>query len=244
MGVATAIGIGMAVGSIVGSTVSASKQSSAAKESAKIGSDATTHAADLQSKANDDALTFQKQQASVDQQNQEQSRRANYDQWAARERRLSSFGQMVGLPSRDIPDYVASTPANYNSTPAPTIAGAANAPGGDYRAQFEALTGGKPLDQAGLLALAPQLQQAGFKITPPSAAGLVSKVQAPDGTWVRVLNGDPSVAAPTVWIPQGGAGGAAGATSARAGVMGTPAAYGQIQVSPGLQMPTFSGMVR
>lgn len=248
MGVATAISIGLAVGSIAGSTISASKQSNAAKEAAKIGSDATTHGADLAAKANDDALKFQKQQADVDARNQELARKANYDQWAAREARLSSFGQMVGLPSRDIPGYVPSAPQDYTGQSAPTIAGAvkqgAPAAGGDYRAQFESLTGGKPLDQAGLLALAPQLQQAGFKITPPSAAGLVSKIQAPDGTWVRVLNGDPSVASPTVWIPQGQAGGGSASAASSVRPVGTPATYGQVQVSPGLQMPTFAGMVR
>lgn len=230
---------------------SANKQAGAAHEAATTTSQAATHSADLQSKAASDALAFSKQQAEVDARNQEQARKANYDQWAAREQRLSSFGQMLGLPSRDIPAYQASNDPNYTpGSPAPTIpstigaaAGKASpVANGDYQAFFNSLTGGKPLDQKGLLALAPQIEAVGGEITPPSASGVISKVRFPGTPWVRVLNGDTNVASPTVWVPQGGA---AAASSARpAATIGQAAQYTPLAVSPGLQMPTIGGMMR
>lgn len=228
---------------------SANKQSGAAEQSAKLTTDAATHSADLQSQSQKDALAFQRQQAEVDARNQEQARKANYDQWASREQRLSTFGQMLGLPARDIPAYQASQDPNYDASSQPPTIGAAvgQSPSrsGDYQSQFQAITGGKPLDQSGLIALAPQLQAAGFKISPGNKTdGSISKIGLPDGSWVRVLNGDTSVASPTVWVPQGGATGTATASRALPATLGQAAAYTPLTVSPGLQMPTIGGMLR
>lgn len=82
----------------------AKKQSSATKDAAALQTQAANHAADLQSKAAEDALAFQKQQAQIELQNQANAQLASYDQYAARQRALSTLGQEVGLPAREIPD--------------------------------------------------------------------------------------------------------------------------------------------
>lgn len=79
-----------------GATIYAANKSSGAAE----------HAADLQSQANTQALSFEQQQAQQQQANFEATQRANYDQWAAREQRLSNLGSLVGLGPRQIPAYV------------------------------------------------------------------------------------------------------------------------------------------
>jgi hypothetical protein len=75
----------------------------------KAQADAATHAADLQSKSAADALAFQKQQAAQDFANAQTTAQANYGQWAARQGRLSTLGQMVGLQPFNIPAYVPMT---------------------------------------------------------------------------------------------------------------------------------------
>ncbi len=233
MAIATGTAIALAVaGATAGSSVyAANKQTGAAKEAAGLSTDAANHAADLQSKSNADALKFQQQQAENAYQNSEVARRGNYDQWAATERRKQSVNDLLGMGPRDVPAYVQGVDPRLTGTPAaPSVGSLASAPttakpaSGDYQALFQSLTGGKPLDQAGLVALAPQLQQAGIKLTTPSASGVISKIGLPDGSWVRVLNGDTSVAAPTVWIPQHGATSAAPATN-----VGSVASYLQPQ---------------
>lgn len=88
----TAIGAGAtAAGGIIG-----------AHETASANEDAVA----AQTKANEDALAFQEQQAAYKAQVDETNRRANYDQWAGREGQISSVGQMLGLPARQIPGYV------------------------------------------------------------------------------------------------------------------------------------------
>jgi hypothetical protein len=73
---------------------------------------AAEHAADLSARGNADALTFEKQQADLAQANFEATQKANYEQWAAKEQRLSTIGQMAGLPARSVPGYVPTTSAN------------------------------------------------------------------------------------------------------------------------------------
>lgn len=72
---------------------------------AGIGLVGSLFGAHSQSKANKEAITFQKQQAQNSYLNNEVSRRANYDIWAARERRLASIGQALGYAPREIPAY-------------------------------------------------------------------------------------------------------------------------------------------
>lgn len=71
--------------------------------------------------------------------------------------------------------------------------------GGNYQAWFQSLVQGKPFSQQTLLDLEPMLNQYGVHLTPPNAAGERTKIQLPDGTWVRVGFGEGS----WQWIPQG-----------------------------------------
>lgn len=126
--------------------------------------------------------------------------------------------------------------------------------GNDYQAWFNALIAGRPFNQQTILELEPILNQYGLNLTPPNAAGERTKIQLPDGTWVRVGFGEGK----PVWVPQpgtgpGGAGaGAAGGAqmpgmggtgnewSAMAGELGGPPPFDmptldQLQASPGYQ---------
>jgi hypothetical protein len=76
---------------------------------AKMQSDSADQAAQLQAKAAANALAFQKQQAAQDFANAQTTAHANYDQWAAKQGRLSTLGQMVGLQPFNIPGYVPMT---------------------------------------------------------------------------------------------------------------------------------------
>ncbi len=73
---------------------------------------------------------------------------------------------------------------------------------GNYQQTYQQIMGGAN-DQASLLAHQAELEAAGFHLSPANASGAISKIQTPDGQWVRVIGegeGHP------VWIPQGGAG--------------------------------------
>ncbi len=97
-----ALGAGTATAGIVGAKLS----SNAARDAAGLSTDAANHAADVQAQSARDALAFQRQQAQQDFNNAQAASRGNYDQWAARQGRLSTLGQMVGQKPFVIPAYV------------------------------------------------------------------------------------------------------------------------------------------
>ncbi len=86
---------------------------------------------------------------------------------------------------------------------APAYGGATSQiPQGNPQQIYQQIMGGAN-DQASLLAHQAELEAAGFHLSPPNASGAISKIQTPDGQWVRVIGegeGHP------VWIPQGSAG--------------------------------------
>lgn len=99
-----------------GMAVSAGIQShaagSAAATSAKATSDATAQqlqyereATAAQQKAAAEQLAYARQQSALSRQDAETNREGDYEQWAAREGRLSTIGGMLGLPARQIPAY-------------------------------------------------------------------------------------------------------------------------------------------
>lgn len=133
---AAAIGAGASLG---GGVLASRSASSAAKQQAQ----AANQAAQYQSQSTREALDFQKQQAALEMQRSEADRRANYDQWLAREQRLGSLGQMVGLGARNIPGYVPSMQ---------TTSGMPSAPGGPTP------TGAQPNVSAANGAIQPQLE--------------------------------------------------------------------------------------
>ncbi len=97
-----ALGAGTAAAGLGGAYMS----SSASKDAADMQTQAANHAADVQKQSADAALAFQKQQAAQDLANAQAAQRGNYDQWAAKQGRLSTLGQMVGMKAFQIPAYV------------------------------------------------------------------------------------------------------------------------------------------
>lgn len=120
---AKVMGMTSGTGQVISSGIGAATQLYGAKKQA----DAANNAAGLQSEAAKQALDFAKTQATQEQANFEATQHANYDQYAARENRLSALGAYVGLPARQIPAYVPTT-----SVLAPTSAPSAVRPIGAY----------------------------------------------------------------------------------------------------------------
>lgn len=110
----------IAGGASVGGAAMASHAAGAA---GKRQADAATRAAEIQAQSERDALAFKQQQAKQDQLNAETAQHANYDQWRAREGRLSSLGGLVGLSPRQIPDYVPMPTAAPMATPTAATTG-------------------------------------------------------------------------------------------------------------------------
>jgi hypothetical protein len=109
---------------------------------------------------------------------------------------------------------------------------------GNEQQWFMDLVGNRPWNQATFDQLAPTLQQYGFHITPPNAAGDQTKIQLPSGEWVRVGFGEGK----PVWVPQGMGGGAGGGMGQPqvGGIGGVPAPFEQPSMAdfnaiPGLQ---------
>src|SRR5213075_402609 len=92
-----------------------------------------------------------------------------------------------------------------NGSPATAVGGPEQF-GGNYEQWFRAAVGDRPWNQATLNNLMPVLSQYGIKLTPPNASGDQTKIQVPNGQWVRVGFGEGH----PVWIPQGAGGGSAG----------------------------------
>lgn len=114
------VGSGAAAGSVagpVGAVVGAGIGAFASIFGAKKQAHANTSAAKLQADAAHQALDYQRQQAAREQANFESTQHANYDQWAAKEHRLGSLGQLVGLRPREIPAYVPTTANAMLSAP-------------------------------------------------------------------------------------------------------------------------------
>lgn len=123
----------IAAGVTAGGVITASKlNSSATRDSAKLATDANTNAATIQAKSAADTLAFQRQQAETDFQNNQQTARANYDQWATGQGRLKSLAAMTGIARPDPPPFVpgidpqftGGSPLPSSTTAGPTATGA------------------------------------------------------------------------------------------------------------------------
>lgn len=108
--IASAIALGaLAAGAAAGGTVASGViQSKAAGSAARATTNASNYAAQQQAEASRRTEQFQREQAQAAWKAAETDRRGNYDQWAARERRLGSVGEVLGWGPRDIPAYVPS----------------------------------------------------------------------------------------------------------------------------------------
>lgn len=87
-----------------GKAAQAQTQAATAASNAQI--QAANEAARLQKESNDAALRFQQQEAAYARAENARTDRANYDQWAAKQGYISSLGQQIGLPARNLPAYV------------------------------------------------------------------------------------------------------------------------------------------
>lgn len=130
------------------SLYSANKQSGAAQDAAKLQTDAANKSAELQSKSAADALAFQKQQAAQDLQTTNATQQANYNQWAARESRLSNFQQALGMAPRNIPAYQPLPNGQSAPTSGPMPSGQAPSGGGNATALKALLDQGMDPQQA------------------------------------------------------------------------------------------------
>jgi hypothetical protein len=119
-------------------------------------------------------------------------------------------------------------------TPSGTATSAVGGPdqfGGNYEQWFRALVGNRPWNQQTLNALMPTLQHYGINLTPPNASGDQTKIQLPNGQWVRVGFGEGH----PVWVVQPGQGGSSG--GAGAGSYSGPGA-----ILPPFQAPSFADL--
>lgn len=181
-------------------------QADSARETARLQTEAATKAAQLQKESSDAALGFTKQQALYGAQSAETDRSANYQQWAAKERRLGSIGEMVGLGQRDIPSYVPSPTPNFDT---PGSGGAAAGGGPSQAAQYlKGLldTGKDPqaaiADTNAKFGLSPDKQNSAMYYDPSQHGGVAtiglpdSYLALKDGKWeMTVRNGSAAPAA-------------------------------------------------
>lgn len=239
-----AVGTGAAAGA---GLYAAHLTSNAQKDAANTTAGAAGHAADLQSQAAAQALAFTKEQAARDQAAAEATRKANYDQWAAKEGRLSSFGQMLGVGPRDIPGYVpidANAPASAQSSGIP--ANASNMPSSAEQNVYSSVAAKGAPTASSLDELAAAYKAAGFQVSRPNYNGTpsgneltingqkrkftVGDVGSPNASWYQW--GTPDSASPS-------AARSANPYSLAAMLQQTmqPQAYGSAPVTPALQAP-------
>lgn len=163
------------------------------------------YAADLQAKATQDALTFQREQSVKDQANFEQTQHANYDQWAAgqemnydqyaaREGRIGQLGDLLGMgprqiPALKIPPYVSS------GSSGPTGATTTGKPGAaQFIAQYQADP--RHLPSEGVQPLYQALKAAGYNVSPYMYGSTPSNNEITlDGQKYKLLGGEGTPAA-------------------------------------------------
>lgn len=108
-----------------GALYAAHETSSANEKAATLTANAADYAANQQAAATAAALAFSKQQAENSYQNDEVTRKANYDQWAAGQTLHNSVRDALGYGSAAIPAYVPGVDPNFtaSSAGAPPAAG-------------------------------------------------------------------------------------------------------------------------
>lgn len=99
------IAAGIGGGAVV---VGAKMQSNANRRAAETQSQAANYGADRELEGSREAERYQRQQAQAQWADAEGARRANFDQWAARQRSMNAFRKKYGFDETAIPDYVAS----------------------------------------------------------------------------------------------------------------------------------------
>jgi hypothetical protein len=232
----TAALLAISAAATAGGSVAAAKMgSNAATKGAKLQTDAANHAADVQGKAAADALAFQKEQAARDQANAEVTRHANYDQWASRESRLgNTLGAMLGLGPRDIPAYV---PMTAGATPSGAVPAATAGSSASGNPMDPAFIGQQVTNELGKYGIKPGPRGSGVG----DVAYWVEQIQKGKGWepyWQgRIQQGvHGTVGAPSATKPASASGSGYGPLSigAYAGVPGAPS----MPLTAALPMPT------
>lgn len=176
---------------------------------AKMVSDASDRAGKVTAKGTADTIAFEKEKAAQDLEMANSTQHANYDQWAAREGRMSSLGEMIGLPKRNIPAFQPIPGAAGSSTAAPAAtSGTAATPGtgaSASQAYFDSLFPSATLSPEMLSSQEGKLNAQGIKLL-RNAAGRAGKILLPDGTAVDVIEGAGSGLNRKQWLVQGAAG--------------------------------------
>lgn len=231
---------------LFGNLFGAHEQIAASSQAAQQQSDAAKYAADLQAKANADALAFQKQQSDRDFAIAEANRRANYDQWAVGQRRLGTLGDMLGVGPREIPSYVPLPSMPTAPTASPSMPGSAPA-SSSAPADFGNLS--DPSAWMSLVRDTPRLTQwvqqvSGGKFSPDLVNYYVGKIQQQPGANPTEQAGSAAYWTNEKILRDPVFGGASAPAPTRAGGSPAPAfapytpAFAPISVTPGLQMPT------
>src|SRR3954462_2016311 len=94
-----------AIATAAGTTGAAAIAAHASGKAADKQVEAANQAARLQTEGNDKAQATIRQQQAQDLAIANSTQQANYQQWRAREQRMSDFGAALGLSPRSIPDY-------------------------------------------------------------------------------------------------------------------------------------------
>lgn len=206
-------------GSLFGNLFAANMQANAAANSSATTAASAKYQADLIAKANADALAFEGKNAENAYQNNEAARQGNYGIFAARERRLGTIGDEVGLGPREIPAYVPGVDPRFGD-----MGGAMGAPADPSAA---APTSTNPTDDAAILAAVTKnygalgVQPTGPGTGPTDAAYMAKQIKATGGLTPGNLSYwfGPSgrIAAELAKV------GAAGATAGKSAVPPTPA---------------------
>lgn len=160
--------LGTAIAGVAGgaATIAAGKMgANAARRGAEESTRGANYAADRQLEASREAERFARQQAQQQWAQQEADRRANYDQWVARERRLGSIAEQLGYGRREIPGYVPSVDPRY--------VGSGQTPG--------AAQNGPPVNQS-MPVRDPRAVQPGGAPAPMSARDVILNRRFPAGT--------------------------------------------------------------
>jgi hypothetical protein len=156
--------VGAAIVTGIAGLAAGAVSSHATKKAAEAQTNAANHAADVEAQTANDQLAFAKQQAAIGQQNDQAAQMANYNQFAARQRDLSSLGAIIGLPPRSV-------------APPPTFASVA----GD----------GSIGATAGITRPVPARRApGGVNAAPAIAAPTFVTMRAPDGTHTQQIPAD------------------------------------------------------
>lgn len=154
---------------------------------AKIASNSAKNSAKAQTAANDQTLDFTKQQAENAYQNSESTRRANYDQWKAKQSTIADFAKGYGI-NAGVPDYAPGIDPRFTGQQ-PNVP--SYAPGGDLtsaRAKFDQLFPGETLTPEMVKAKEAELTAAGFTLR-PNVQGQVGKIQYGSGPIIDIIQG-------------------------------------------------------